>query len=462
MATTDSNPMDHIVVTNPFTGDVVGSVPRGNVRDVAHAIDAARHRPSLDVDARAEILRAIALELNVRRDEFAHLITSEAGVCLKESAKEVARACGNLTTAAEEAKRIRGEAIPIPGTQGRRMAITMRVPVGVVGALTPYNRPLNQVVVKVAPALAAGNGIVVKPSEKTPLSALAFAELARDCGLPPGTLSIVTGTPDEAGRALATGDVDMITFTGGVQTGHAVARAAAGKRVTLELGGNDPLIVLADADVALAAQIAADQAFATAGQSCRGVKRVIVVDAVADDFVGRLAERAGTKRWGDPLDPATDVGPLIDEPAAILVDDRCMEAVDAGALQVCGGQREGALFAPTVLDRVPPFTDLVVYETLGPVAPVIRVRDTEEAVAMANGTPYGLQAGVITDSTTEFLSVAHSLNVGAVNLMDGPAFDSPHIPFGGVKDSGIGREGIRWAIEEMTTIKTITLPQPTL
>jgi putative phosphonoacetaldehyde dehydrogenase len=450
---------DSIEVTSPWDGAVVGSVPRQGAADVLAAIERARACPPLAPQERAVLLDAVAaaLEEEEEADRFAHSITAEAGICLQESAKEVARARGNLTVAAAEAVRIHGEALPIPA--GGRLALTVREPAGVVGAITPFNRPLNQIVVKVAPALAAGNRVVVKPSEKTPLTALLLADLFARCGMPDGMFSIVTGEPAEIGEALCAG-ADMVTFTGGVGAGLAVARAAAGKRVTLELGGNDPLIVLDDADLEVAAQLAATQAFATAGQSCRGIKRVLATPAVADELVTLIAARAANIRAGDPLDPYIDIGPLIDAEAAATVERRCNEAIDAGARLVAGGSREGALYQPTVLDRVPADAELVARETFGPIAPVIRVADAEEAVAVANSTPYGLQAGVVTDSQSEFMRIAAGLDVGAVNLMEGPAFDSPHIPFGGVKSSGVGREGIRWAIEEMTTVKTITLPLP--
>lgn len=446
-----------IEVASPWSGAVVGAVPRQEAADVTAAIERARACPAPAPQERADLLRAAAAALGERADEFAASITAEAGICLKESAKEVARARGNLIVAAEEALRIRGETLPLP--PGGRLALTVREPVGVVGAITPFNRPLNQVVVKVAPALAAGNRVVVKPSEKTPLTAILLAGLLAECGLAEGMLGVVTGDAAEVGGALAAA-ADMVTFTGGVEAGLAVARAAAGKPVTLELGGNDPLIVLDDGDLAAAARIVAAQAFATAGQSCRGVKRVIATAAVADELVALIAERAAGIRAGDPHDPYVDIGPLIDAEAAATVERRCADAVAAGARIVQGGRRQGALHEATVLDQVPAGAELVARETFGPVAPVIRVADSAAAIAVANSTPYGLQAGVVTASQTEFMRVAAALRVGAVNLMEGPAFDSPHVPFGGVKASGVGREGIRWSIEAMTTVKTITVPQP--
>jgi acyl-CoA reductase-like NAD-dependent aldehyde dehydrogenase len=300
---------------------------------------------------------------------------------------------------------------------------------------------------------------VLKPSERTPLTALAFAELLTGVGYPKEMLAVLTGDPAVVGGALARHPaVDMVTFTGSVSTGRAVAAAAAGKKLLLELGGNDPLLVLPDADLDLAARLAADGAFATAGQSCRGVKRIIVWAEVADRFVERLVAASRVKRFGDPHRPEIEVGPLIDEAAAELVQRRVDSAISAGARLCHGGDRNGALVAPTVLDRVPPGAELVREETFGPVAPVLRVGGLDEAVEVANGTAYGLQAGVVTNDSAAFWQLAARLRVGAVNLLEGPQFDSPHIPFGGVKASGLGREGIRYAIREMSTTKTVTVP----
>ncbi|GAA0322642.1 aldehyde dehydrogenase family protein [Actinoallomurus spadix] len=447
-----------LAVTDPFTGEVVGRVPSDGAAEVGEAVAsvAAARRP-LPARRRARILAAAASALLARAEEFAELITSESGVCRRETGREVERAAANLRVAAEEAERIRGESIPVPGHD--RLAVVVPEPVGVVAGITPFNRPLNQVVVKAAPAIAAGCGFVLKPSEKTPLTALAFAALLIEAGLPADLLAVVTGPPAVVGPALAGHPaVDMVTFTGGVTAGRAVAAAAAGRRLLLELGGNDPLIVLRDADLARAADLAATGAFATAGQSCRGVKRIIVAEEVADAFVPLLVKAAAGRRHGDPRDPRTDLGPLISVAAARRVEERIEGAVAAGAELRHGGHRDGALMEPTVLDRVPPDAELVTEETFGPVAPVIRVAGPDEAVDVANGTAYGLQAGVVTDSAPDFLRIADRLRVGAVNLDAGPQFDSPHIPFGGVKSSGVGREGIRYAIAEMTVAKTITMP----
>ncbi|HEV2639536.1 MAG TPA: aldehyde dehydrogenase family protein [Actinocrinis sp.] len=445
-------------VHDRWTGRALGAMPLDSAEDVDGAVRAvAARRRVLPAADRAAILVRCADALTARAGEFAELITGEAGVCLRETTREVGRAAANLRVAAAEAERVRGESIPVPGHA--RLAVTVPEPVGVVAAITPFNRPLNQVVVKLAPAIAAGCAVVLKPSEKTPLTALAFAEILVAAGFPAEMLAVVTGEPGVVGPALAGHPlVDMVTFTGSVAAGRKVAAAAAGRKVLLELGGNDPLIVLADADLAKAAQLAADGSFATAGQSCRGIKRILVQDSVADAFIPLLVAAARTKTFGDPHDPATDVGPLVDEAAAIEVAARVDAAVDAGAQLLLGGTRTGALVRPTVLDRVPADATLVTRETFGPVAPVIRVQDADEAVAVANSTPYGLQSGVLTRDTELFWRIAARLRVGAVNLGEGPQFDSPHIPFGGVKASGVGREGMRYAIGEMSVVKTITVP----
>jgi acyl-CoA reductase-like NAD-dependent aldehyde dehydrogenase len=445
-------------VLDRWTASPLGSVAVDTAADVDLAVTSvASRRRVLPVAERAQVLARCAALLAGRAEEFAARSTAESGVCVKETTREVARACANLRVAAAEAERQRGEAFGVPGQS--RLAITVPEPVGVVAAITPFNRPLNQVVVKLAPAIAAGCAVVLKPSEKAPLTGLAFAELALEAGFPSEMLAVVTGEPEVVGPALAGHPlVDMVTFTGSVAAGRAVASAAAGRKLLLELGGNDPLIVLEDADLDLAARLAADGAFATAGQSCRGVKRVIVAAAVADAFAPRLVAAAQAKTFGDPRDPGTDIGPLVDDQAVSTVLGRVRAAVSSGASLLLGGERTGNVVQPTVLDEVPADATLVTEETFGPVAPVIRVRDADEAVTVANSTAYGLQSGVVTSDARAFWRVASRLRVGAVNLGEGPGFDSPYIPFGGVKASGYGREGMRYAIAEMSAIKTITVP----
>lgn len=449
-----------ISVVSPHDGEVVGRVSSDSADDVATAVAAlAACGRTLAPSERSRVLRRAADLVGEREAELARLITSEAGICLRDSGNEVRRARANLEVAAEEAVRVRGESLEVLAAQRQSLAVWVREPVGVVAAITPFNRPLNQVVVKVAPAIAAGNRVIVKPSEKAPLSALRLAGILLEAGLPDDLLAVVTGRPEEVGPALVDSPgVDMVTFTGSVETGDRIARQAGARKLLLELGGNDPLVVLADADLEEAADVAVAGAFGSAGQSCRAVKRIVVLEAVADRFVELLARRAAAVRAGDPFDPATEVGPLIDEAAAAEAERRCGQAVRDGADLLLGGVRDGALFAPTVLDRVSPRTPLVALETFAPVAPVLRAASLDEAVEVCNGTRYGLQAGVMTRDFEAFASIARRLRVGGVALGVGPSFDSPLIPFGGVKASGFGREGMRHAIEEMTVLKTLLMP----
>ncbi|SNQ51631.1 putative aldehyde dehydrogenase [Frankia canadensis] len=449
-------------VRNPYTGAVVGTVTRASpqqARDAVRAL-AAAGRGDLTAHDRATILAATADLLYRERDDVAVLISQESGLAVRDGHREVTRAVTQLRFCAQEALRVHGEAIRTDVTEARarRLAITTREPVGVVCAVTPFNRPLNQVVTKVAPALAAGNRVVVKPSEKTPLSAIRLLDTLLRAGLPPDQAALVCGEPAEIVDALlASGHVDMLTFTGSSRVGRLLAASAGMIRQTYELGDSGALVVMADADVPAAVAAAAAGAFATSGQSCRGVKRVIAHADVADEVAERLAEAASALVVGDPADPATDVGTLIDAAAADVVERRVIDAVAAGARVLCGARRHGAQYWPTVLDHVPPDTDLVRLETFGPTAPVVRVRDFAEAVAVVNGTRYGLQAGIFTRSLDLARRAGELFDVGAVVVNGGPQFESPNIPFGGVKDSGLGREGARYAIEEMTRLRTLIL-----
>lgn len=448
-----------IEVRDPYTGDVVGEVARAESADVLDAVRAlAAYRPQLTAYDRAEILAATAALVSAERDEFAATISAESGLSLADGLREVDRAATQLGYAAEECKRITGETIgtDVTSARQRRLAVTTREPLGVVLAITPFNRPLNQVVTKVAPALAAGNRVIVKPSEKTPLSACLFVDALLRCGLPAEMIALVTGEPEQVvGTLLGSGLVDMVTFTGSSAVGQKIARAAGLVKQAYELGDSGALVVLEDADVPAAIAAAAAGAFATSGQSCRGVKRIVAHRSVADEVAAGLAAAASALVVGAPRDPATHVGTLIDEAAAVEVERRVTQAVAEGAELVCGGKRERAQYWPTVLDHVPPDAELVLSETFGPVAPVIRVADLDEAVEVVNNTRYGLQAGIFTNNLAHARTAAERFEVGAVVVNGGPQFESPNIPFGGVKDSGIGREGLKYAIDEMTRVKTL-------
>jgi len=448
-------------VAYPFDGSIVGEVRAMSSSEATAVTEQARRfRSDLSAHERSALLAATADDVEARTEVFARSITLESGLALRDARAEVQRAVGNLRVCAEEAKQIRGETTTTDttATGTRRMAVTWREPVGVVLAITPFNRPLNQVVVKVGPAIAANNTVVVKPSEKTPLTALLLVETLLACGMPAEMLTVVTGRPEEVGDALVMSPhVDMVTFTGSAAVGASIAGKVGMVRTLFELGDSGSIVVLADADLEAAADATARGAFASSGQSCRGVKRVIVEESVADELVELVTERAAALRVGNPLQGGIDLGTMIDEEAARLVEARIDAAVAAGAELVFGGQRRGAQMWPAVIDRVRPDDDLVREETFGPCAPVLRVAGAEEAFACVNATRFGLQAGLFTNRLDRAMEAARRFDVGTIVLNDGPQFDSPAIPFGGVKASGLGREGPRYAIHEMTQLKTLVL-----
>ncbi len=448
-------------VLNPYTGETVGHMARaGAGQAVAAARAAGRFRCEASAHERGAVLLRTADEVQNSAEVFVRSIVGETGNTHKDAVSEVRRAVAQLRFGGEEAKRLTGESIATDVTDytARRLAVTLPEPLGLICAITPFNRPLNQVVTKVVPAVAAGNSVIVKPSEKAPLTAGLFVRALLDSGLQPGMIALVTGDPLEVGEALVSCEyVDMVTFTGSAAVGQRIARRIGMIRSAFELGDSGALIVADDADLSAAVSAAAAGAYATAGQSCRGVKRILVQEQVADEFADMLV--AATERLvvGDPRDPGTDIGTLIDEPAAVRVERRVAEAVDGGARVLAGGRRRGAQFWPTVLDHVDRGAPLVCEETFGPCAPLVRVKDLADAVDYLNAGRVGLQAGVFTQRIDDAMRAARELQVGAVIVNGGPQFESPNIPFGGVKDSGHGREGVRYAMREMTRLKTLVL-----
>ena len=457
--------LDTLAVVNPFTGELAGEAPRSGADEVRAALDAAaarRELPALSRHERSRILFAVAEQIGAERDELAGLITTESGLCLKDTLHEVGRAIDVFRFAAMEALRDDGEVFAgdvSPNGRDRR-AYTLREPVRVVAAITPFNHPLNQVAHKLAPAIAAGAPIVCKPSEKTPLTAVRLAEILREAGLPPAAAQIVCGEPAAILDAfLAHRSVDVVTFTGGVAVGKVIAGRLGYRRAVLELGGNDPLIVLADADLGEAAELAVRGAFQNSGQRCTAVKRVIAVESIAGELAERVAAGAAALRSGDPADELTDVGTVIDEAAAQAIEARVRRAITDGAVLLSGGRRERALLEPVVLDHVPAATPLVAEETFGPVAPIIRVADLDEAIAVANATPYALSSGVCTFDWRAISRCIRELRAGTVNIREVPGWRTELTPFGGIGDSGLGvKEGVREAIRAMSFAKLYTLP----
>jgi putative phosphonoacetaldehyde dehydrogenase len=451
-------------VFNPYTGALVGSVARASVADVRRAIEVGKaYRSALTRYERYRICQQTAAALKARTAEIADLITAESGLCKKDSTYEVGRACDVFTFAGNAALQDDGQIFSCDLTaHGRRRKVyTLREPLqGVISAITPFNHPLNQVAHKVAPSIASNNRMVLKPSEKTPLTALLLADILYEAGLPPPMFSVLTGDPAEmADEMLTHPDVDLITFTGGVAIGKYIAARAVYKRQVLELGGNDPIIVMEDADLEEAATLAAAGSYMNSGQRCTAIKRMLVQESVAAQFVALLLEKTRAVRYGDPMDPATQMGTVIDEAAARSFEEKVNDAVAHGAKLLYGNLRNGALYSPTLLDHVQPQMRVVKEETFGPVSPVIHFGSIDDAIRIANGTPYGLSSSVCTnrlDYITRFIS---QLNVGSVNVREVPGYRLELTPFGGIKDSGLGyKEGVQETIKSFTNTKTYSLP----
>ena len=450
-------------VHNPYSGAEVGTVALASRADVDAAVHAARGfvgTPSRF--QRSEILERTRAALETRREEFARLITSETGLALREARYEVGRTLDVLRFAAMEALRDDGQIFSADiSPQGKaRKIFTVREPLRCAAAITPFNHPLNQVAHKVAPAIAAGTPLVLKPSEKTPLVALKFAELLYAAGLPGAMLSVLLGPTREVAEPLASHeDVEVLAFTGSVAVGKHLALTAGYKKLVLELGGNDPLIVLNDADLDLAVTLAAEGCFRNSGQRCTAVKRLLVEEGIAAEFTDRLVEKTKEYVCGDPLDEATRVGTVIDEAAAAHLETVLEEAVIMGAHVLAGGDRRGALFQPTVIADVPRDCRMVLHESFGPLAPILRVRDLDDALTVANATAYGLSSGVVTTNLNSALKAIKTLRCGTVNINDVPGFRIECSPFGGIKDSGLGaKEGVIEAIKAYSFVKTFSLP----
>jgi aldehyde dehydrogenase (NAD+) len=451
-------------VFNPYTGDVVATVPRASVDDIRRAFSLARaYKPRLTRYERSEICRKAAQIIGSRVEPLSDLITAECGICKKDSLYEVGRARDVFSFAGNAALQDDGQVFSCDLTpHGKsRKVYTLREPLlGVISAITPFNHPLNQVAHKIAPAIATNNRMVLKPTEKTPLSALALADILYEAGLPPPMLSIVTGDPREiADEMLVNPDIDLVTFTGGVAVGKYIAGKAVYKRQVLELGGNDPIIVMEDADLDEAATLAATGSYKNSGQRCTAVKRMLVHERVADAFVEKLLARTRAWTYGDPADRSVDMGTVIDAAAATSFEAKVNAAAAQGARLLFGNERRGALYSPTVLDHVTPDMDVVRTETFGPVSPVIRFKDIDDAIRISNSTAYGLSSAVCTNRLDYITRLVSELQVGTVNVREVPGYRLELTPFGGIKDSGLGyKEGVQEAMKSFTNVKTYSLP----
>ncbi|MEC0236823.1 aldehyde dehydrogenase family protein [Paenibacillus kribbensis] len=454
----------YTTLKSPYSGEAIAEVAEATAEDAHAAIQAASDARAgmraMPAHQRSAILEKLADLLEERRDEAALIIAREASKPWKAALAEVDRTVQTYKYAAEEAKRIHGETIPLdaaPGGEGR-MAYTLREPVGVVGAITPFNFPMNLVAHKVGPALAAGNTVVLKPAEQTPLSAYLIAELLDKAGLPAGALNVISGDGKTIGDVLVTDPrVGYITFTGSPAVGTEIRSKAGLKRVTLELGSNAAVIIDRDTDVDAIIDRCVSGAFANQGQVCISIQRIYVVDELYDTFVARFIEATQRLKVGDPLEPDTDVSALISAKDVQRVREWLDEAVQAGARIALGGQAKGAILEPTVLLNVDPTSKVSCREVFAPLVLIHPVSSIDEAVSHVNHSIYGLQAGIYTRNIVTALDAADKLEVGGVVINDIPSFRVDHMPYGGVKQSGTGREGVKYAMEEMLETKLVII-----
>ncbi|MDQ7828009.1 MAG: aldehyde dehydrogenase family protein [Armatimonadota bacterium] len=451
-------------VRNKYTGEVLGTLPVARREDVEAAVEAAQRAApvmaEMPVHRRAAILRRAAELIAADREGFARTIAAEAGKALKYARIEVDRGITTFTIAAEEARRLHGETVPldaVPAGEGY-FGFWVRRPVGVIAAITPFNFPLNLVAHKVAPALAAGNTVVLKPAGATPLTAVRLCRVLEEAGLPAGALNLVHGPGGTVGEWLVTDPrVAKVTFTGSPAVGERITRLAGLKKVTLELGNTSPVIIAPDADLEYVARRCAVGAYYNSGQVCISVQRIYTERRVYEPFLDRFVQASEAMVVGDPLDERVDVGPMIDRREAERIEAWITEALQGGARVVTGGRREGAVVWPTVLTDVRPEMKVVAQEAFAPVASVIAADDFEEALRQADATEYGLQAAVFTRDLGRVFQAIRRLNFGGVVVNDTPAFRADHMPYGGNRRSGIGREGVRYAMEEMTNIQMVAI-----
>jgi putative phosphonoacetaldehyde dehydrogenase len=460
---------ERIEVRYPYTDEVVGTVPAGTAEHVRRAFEiAAGYQPKLTRYERSQILKRTGELIGERREFLAKWLVLELGICWQHAIYETKRAQDVYTFAAAQTLQDDGQIFSCDLTHNgkQRKIYTKREPVRAISAITPFNHPLNMVSHKVAPSIATNNCMVCKPTDLTPLTALSLADLLYEAGLPPEMFQVVTGWPKDIGDEMITNpNIDIITFTGGVPVGKMIASKAVYKRQALELGGNDPLIILNDlddADLEKAATIAVAGATGNSGQRCTAVKRILVQESVADRFVPLVLAKAKAIRFGDPMDPATELGCVIHAKAAALFEKRVYMAVEQGAKVLFDPGRQGALLPPIVVDHVPHASELVMEETFGPVIPIVRVPDNdEEVMRISNSTPFGLSSGVCTNDFRRMQAFIEGLRVGTVNIWEQPGYRIETSPFGGIKDSGNGvKEGVTEAMKFFTNVKTYSLPWP--
>jgi glyceraldehyde-3-phosphate dehydrogenase (NADP+) len=453
---------EKIEVRNPYNDEIVDTVPSGGAADVEAAFQAAEEgykiNRSLPVHQRISILYKAAEIIRGREEDFARTIASEGSKTIKEARKEVSRCIDTITISAEEARRVVGETIPFDSRQGseNRVGYYYRFPIGIIVAITPFNDPLNLVAHKVGPAIAGGNSVVLKPATVTPLSALKLGEALIEAGLPWKILNIVTGRASRIGDVLVTDPrARMISFTGGTEAGLDITKKAGLKKIGMELGSNSPVIVMDDADLPQAVELSVSGAFWAVGQNCIGVQRIYIHQAVYDEFEKMFVERTKKMKVGFQLDEDTDMGPMITEEEAARVENWVKEAVESGGVLLTGGKRKGTLFEPTVFKDMPDNAKLNCEEVFGPVVNLYKVSSLDEALVLANSVKYGLHGAIFTRSLENAFKAIRELDVGGVMVNDSTDYRIDMMPFGGVKWSGLGREGIKFALLEMTEPKLV-------
>jgi len=451
-------------VLNPYDGSVIDTVPRADAADVERALESAvrgaKAMAKLSGHDRYRILRKAADLIQARSEELGRTISMEEGKILAEGRLEASRAVETILGSAEEAKRIHGETVPVDGAPGGagKFAFTIRVPCGVVVAISPFNFPLNLVCHKVGPALAGGNAVIVKPATDTPLSALKLTEILLEAGLPPEGIQCLTGPGGEVGDALCRDRrVRKITFTGSRDVGERICQVAGIKKVTMELGSNAPVIVMPDADLDKVAAAVAATGYANAGQVCISTQRVLTAGRVYSDFLDALKPKVEALVTGDQLDERTKVGPMVREKDAVRVEEWIREAVGTGARLVTGGARQGAIVKPAVVANVKPEMRISCDELFGPAVAVTPFNDIDEALALANDSIYGLAAGIFTENLEWAMKFARECEAGNLMVNWGPQWRADPMPYGGLKESGFGKEGPRYAVEEMTELKLVCL-----
>jgi len=453
---------EKIEVTDPFDDSFIDTVPRGTEPDVGQALasaaEGARIAKKMPVHERTEILKRTAAIVDSRREEFALMIAREGSKTIREARKEAWRSVNTLTVASEEAKRIVGETLPFDSVAGseNRSGYYYRFPIGIIAAITPFNDPLNLVAHKLGPAIAGGNAVVLKPATVTPLSALMLGQAFMAAGLPKHMLNIVTGYGSEIGDPLVRDErIRMISFTGGLEAGLEITRKAGLKKLGMELGSNTPVIVMDDCDLEQAVELSVSGAFWAAGQNCIGVQRLLVHKKIYARFVKAFVDRTNKYKTGNKLEEDTDMGPMITEAEARRIESWVDEAVASGARVLTGHKRSGAIYLPTVLENVPEGSKVDVEEVFAPVVNMYPVDGLDQAIEKANSVNYGLQAGIFTRDIGTAFKAVRELDVGGVIINDSSDYRLDLMPFGGVKGSGLGREGIKFALQEMTEPKVV-------